>query len=710
MAVSQSDINFIQQNWPQAASIPVNEIRNLASQLEVSFSDSMTSLLTQGKSIDVEQLRHQAAVDNVEGSIDIGDIPLDLGFERPEPAPQPAVDVPLAPEIDLDLAQYDNYFQSGVLDLSNQEPDIDPFDIGIEPEAVSLQPASAENEPEPPQLPPSSEPEALREQILRTPQNVPSQDKAQLLASNPLNGYDAEAELDAIDANDNYGEYHNTLAAWLQHTKYTPTGGLGRYYYSPNRFLKADEMSERLDKFAEIDKSPRTPSEDLDRSQVNAIRFIGKFYANTGDMGEKMDGVIYHKRMWHRPQELFTNRVLAGEPPVLRPVEFNMAATNNPENQPNALAEQQPETALEVDHGPEALPETENSNPEAAQENLASTAVEPKPEEPRAEESFDPEDPAIKAVEEMRLLADAAGNIDNDIAEEILRNHGISPDTAIAYYLREQNEMQSGTVFVQEMFRRATTKAHMTGPSSQPKQTMEPSEEQKAQQDASNTPQGKNSQDNKPGEKTGPAKNDPQNQAAQFTIGGAAMGSVGNIAAKSVAAGAGFAGGIIKGVYGQASGFYKQHQESKRKLGSDIRASIKTLSTQIDSIAQDRQSMKSASNAFERKTIADRMAKKMISFDRTAMRFTETLSNPKAARRIQKEGMQGQLESLGGKVESVFKTMEPGKGEKKAFDNISDSIKSTMESVKALVNAIRNLIPGLKAEGPASPQMQNGPM
>jgi molecular chaperone DnaK (HSP70) len=111
----------------------------------------------------------------------------------------------------------------------------------------------------------------------------------------------------------------------------------------------------------------------------------------------------------------------------------------------------------------------------------------------------------------------------------------------------------------------------------------------------------------------------------------------------------------------------------------------------------------------ERKAIADGMSKKMMAFDRTCSKFTDTIQSPQGLKQASKPDMRSRLESLEGKVQSVFKDMEPGKGEKKAFESMSKTLESTLESIKALVEAIKSILPGMRQEGP-SMAPANGPM
>lgn len=700
MAVSQSDINFIRQNWPQASNIPVNEVRDLASQLDVTFSPEMASLLNQQQSLDVQTLNDQAAT-GADIDVDISDIPLDLGFDNPQPEPIPqAAEEPPIPDIADELAQYEASMQAGVYDIEGAEADFDPYDFGFdEPPLAGPEAQPAPAEPAQPQYAATSDPEALKERILRTPETNPGEDRAGLLASNPLNGYSAEEELNAIDANDNYGDYRNAAKAFSQHRKYTPADGMGRYYYSPNRFLKADEMKDRLDHFASVDKSSRAlPSEELDRTQVNAIRFLGRGFANTGDVGEKMDGTIYHKRMWHRAQEIFTNRIMDGVPPVLKPLEWDMASENTPDQEQNANlgADAQPEPP-EAEQTAKQTNEATNQNTQAAEGDSAPAGAD---SEPDLENASD--DPALKAVAELEQLADQYGNIDVSVAQYILETHGVDPDSAISKYLQDQATMDAATVYVQELLRYATTKAHLTGPTSQPKQTIEPSEDQKQQREAE---QEKDPQATKNDNKPAPDKDNQQQPMVQKS---AAL-EAGKVFAKGMAAGSGAAAGAISGIAGKAKGFLDQRRASQQKLNSDLKAGIKTMSLQVDAIAQDRKKMKSASNAFERKTIADGMSKKMMAFDRTCSKFTDTIQSPQGMKQASKPDMRSRLESLEGKVQSVFKDMEPGKGEKKAFESISKTLESTLESIKAFVEAVKSILPGMRQEGP-SMAPANGPM
>ena len=704
MAVSQSDINFIRQNWPQASNIPVHEVRDLASQLDVTFSPDMATLLEQQQSLDVQTLDDQAAA-GLDVDVDISDIPLDLGFENPqqEPIPQAAEEPPI-PDIADELAQYEASMQSGAYDIEGAEADFDPYDFGFdEPPLAGPETEPAPTVPAQPQYAATSEPEALKERILRTPETNPGEDRAGLLASNPLNGYSAEEELNAIDANYNYGDYRNAAKAFTQHRRYTPADGMGRYYYSPNRFLKADEMKDRLDHFAGVDKSSRAlPSEELDRTQVNAIRFLGRGFANTGDVGEKMDGTIYHKRMWHRAQEIFTNRIMDGVPPVLKPLEWDMASQNTPDQEQNATVDAEAKPgAPEAEQQAEQT--TEQSN-DVAGEKTQSAEGEAGPQGTDGEigPTSDSEDPALKAVSELEQLADQYGNIDVSVAQYILETHGVDPDSALSKYLQDQASMDAATVYVQELLRYATTKAHLTGPSSQPKQTVEPSEDQKQQREAEQEkdPQGPKN-DNKPNA-------DKDNQQPQMVQKSAGV-EAGKAFARGMAAGSGAAVGAISGIAGKAKGFLDQRRASQQKLNSDLKAGMKTMSLQVDAIAQDRQKMKSASNAFERKAIADGMSKKMMAFDRTCSKFTDTIQSPQGLKQASKPDMRSRLESLEGKVQSVFKDMEPGKGEKKAFESMSKTLESTLESIKALVEAIKSILPGMRQEGP-SMAPANGPM
>jgi len=120
MAVTQADIDFINQNFPGSRSIPVDQIRDLASQMSVSLSDDLNRILAEQEALDVERVQEQAGTQSVD--IDLSDIPLDLN-SVPRPAPQTSNQ----PSFDPELAQYDDLMQQ-----APAEDAIDPAMFGFE--------------------------------------------------------------------------------------------------------------------------------------------------------------------------------------------------------------------------------------------------------------------------------------------------------------------------------------------------------------------------------------------------------------------------------------------------------------------------------------------------------------------------------------------------------------------------------------------------
>ena len=121
MAVTLSDINFINQNFPGAQSIPVNQIKDLASQLSVTLSDDLNRMLAEQRELDVARVQQIADMPDID--VDISDIPLELNANVKQ-----AFEAPNAPPVDPELAQYDDLMQQAAPDDG-----IDPAMFGFEP-------------------------------------------------------------------------------------------------------------------------------------------------------------------------------------------------------------------------------------------------------------------------------------------------------------------------------------------------------------------------------------------------------------------------------------------------------------------------------------------------------------------------------------------------------------------------------------------------
>lgn len=137
MAVTQSDLDFISRNFPGSRSIPVDQIRDLASQMSVSLSDDLNRMLMEQEALDIERVQQQAGVNATD--IDISDIPLDLNS-----GPQRPVEAPVQSMVDPELAQYDDLMQQAPADEA-----IDPAMFGFDP---SMEEGPALMEGPPPEM------------------------------------------------------------------------------------------------------------------------------------------------------------------------------------------------------------------------------------------------------------------------------------------------------------------------------------------------------------------------------------------------------------------------------------------------------------------------------------------------------------------------------------------------------------------------------
>ncbi|WP_372997350.1 hypothetical protein [Marinobacter sp.] len=303
----------------------------------------------------------------------------------------------------------------------------------------------------------------------------------------------------------------------------------------------------------------------------------------------------------------------------------------------------------------------------------------------------------LKDLEEMAQVSEN-GELDYDVVMRYLKTE-VADDEPLLKKLEEEHAKGFSKFTPSVMLKFAQDNPPVNEPTSQPSETQEPTQEaEKKKENDKDNPENK-------------AKEASQQAPVQTTAGAAMIGGTANVFKGAAGFGYGISKALGKGLVGGAKnmkGFYDSHKQNQLKMTSDLKSNVSGLSSQLDAIQADRSAMKSAKGAFEKKQYADRMQKKLQVFEKTAASFADTLGSKQGQKAAKKADMSRSLESLSNKMEKVFNGMEAGKGEKKVMENISASIESALEAVKAVVQAIRNVFSSPSVDGPSN-TMQAGP-
>lgn len=238
MAISHDDVRFLSQNFPGSASIPAEKIRDLASQMGISLSNGLNTLIADGREfiqlVDVQP--SQRTVD-----IDISDIPLDLNVataQRPlAPPGQPIGEGSQTPSFDPDLSQYDDMLSGAYAanDYGDYEQEYQGFDV--QPPSFNSQDlgniqavSDVRNNFAPPT------------QTAIPKRSMPDfGDQRSFASGSPDN------DADELEENDKFGERHNIRRHILREVN-TNSVDFNKLPKKPHRYLDADTVRERLAK------------------------------------------------------------------------------------------------------------------------------------------------------------------------------------------------------------------------------------------------------------------------------------------------------------------------------------------------------------------------------------------------------------------------------------------------------------------------------
>jgi hypothetical protein len=667
MAVSQADIRFLSQNFPGAAVIPADQVRDLASQMGITFSDDFNAMLEQGSpEIRLDNLQQDApAVD-----IDISDIPLTLnGGPAPQPQSRPGnapppIDIPPVDQYDNpSLAQYDDIIgaESG---MESDYDYADPAYFGLNPEPLDPGQPFAPNESP---LAPAPEPRPLPE---------PTSARFIPPVSQAFTDFASNDDIEALEDNEKYGTPAFLKKMIFEHLN-AGLVKLENYEPMPHRFLTADQMRDRIAK-EEADFGAGISAYELSRKRINGIRYLGKGIANVATFAKENNLEFFEDARIAHAETIFTNRTAHDQAREAAMAEQN---ENNVENDVDRANEQ----------GREAPGEGVGQSPEAT-----ST---PEPSKPGQN--------AIKALDALQSIAEG-GMADYSVVESMFRQYGVSEDEPVFQKLKEDRVSEHGIFDIEGLKNYATAYPESKPPTSQPAQSTNAHEnDAKKEEEMEKDLQKKHD----PNGKDGPEKpNLTQVQSGVVGAGFNFMGGLGQWAgygAAKAGSGALTAGKSAVGGVKNVAGFIKQNQERKRAFSQTVETSISHLSNSLDSVAGDRADMKKAGNMFERKQIADRMGSKLSEIEKVTNSLADTLSTPAGIKAVKKGGMTNRLEALQDKFDNTMKTMEPGKGEVKAFENIKESMEAVMKSVQRLLQAIASIFKGPERE--SAPSLGNGP-
>lgn len=308
--------------------------------------------------------------------------------------------------------------------------------------------------------------------------------------------------------------------------------------------------------------------------------------------------------------------------------------------------------------------------------------------------------PVFKMLKDLDELAQVSGvsELDYEVIKNYLKNE-VADDEPLLKKLEEEHAKGYSKFSPSVMLKFAKENPPVNEPTSQPQDTQDPTKEaEKKRENEKDGPENK-------------GKEQPQQAPVESNVGAAMVGGAVNAFKAGSGLGYGVSKALGQGLVGgvkNLKGFYDTHKQNQMKMTSDLKSNVSGLSSQLDAIQADRSAMKSAKGAFEKKQYADRMQKKLQVFEKTAAGFADTLSSKQGQKLAKKADMSKSLESLSNKMESVFKGMEPGKGEKKVMENIAASIESAMQAVKAVVEAIKKVFSAPTADGPSN-TMHAGP-
>lgn len=645
MAISQAEVRFLSQNFPGAGAVPVQQIRDLASQVGMDISSDLNALLNEsGGEITLSRIQQAEPT----ADIDLSDIPLDLSQQSPSPqAPssQPAPEGATA-FADPALAQYDDMLGAGQMEAAGD------YDSGID---FGLQ-QPPEFTPEPPA------PEASNGLNGSASIYTPAGDYSSFA------DYDAGQDVESLDVNDSFGT-PAVLGAYMR--EHVASGKMKFEYVGTEThlFLKEDQMRERLAE-EQRRRGVLVDAYDLPKSKITNLRFMGKGFARTASLARELTPDLHVSTKLNEAEYMFSN-----------PKDDTVY---DPRKEEQTMAQAHPTT--------EPKPEGQASENEV---------VAPEADSPRRS--------IHEAIESLEGFADN-GDVSYDALEAVFDEYGIPEDDPVYdKVIKAKAADGRATIRLDDVKAFLTAKPAPKEPSSQPSQSQNPKETEK-DADLENENQTKK---NDPPD--GPANKGNNNDVTEIQSNpvGAGFHFLGAGAGKLSRGLEGAAKGTWRGAVGgmkNAHGFLQQSQQKKREFSQGVESSLNYMSNQLDSIAQDRSAMKSASNMFERKQVADRMGQKMDSLAKFSTGFADTLGSKQGAKALRSGNMSHRLEALEEKFNSVFDEMEPGKGEKKAFDNIKASVEAAMKAVRAVFQAIANVFSAKGPDGPgAAPSMSGGP-
>lgn len=647
MAISQEDVRFLSQNFPGSASIPADKVRDLASQMGINLSDGLNTLIAEGReSIQLDDVPpSQRTVD-----IDISDIPLDLNIALTQRPPAPSVPAfgfgNQHPSFDPDLSQYDDMLSGAFAanDYGDLEQEYQDFDSP--PPSFNSQNLG------------NFQPVSDAQNDLAPPTQAPARKKPKLdfgdqrsfASGNP------DSDADGLEENDKFGERHNVRHHILREVN-TNSVDFKKLPKKPHRYLDADTVRERLAKVQALHATEGVEIEahTMSKKDISALRFVGPPISNLSVFGKLVDDEFYETSGVQLGEELYSNREAFD-----KENEENMA-----EQDPN-----QPEVTLEGVNDP------------GSQSADVSHAKSPDQVEPKA----------LVALQSLDSIADQ-GVVRFDLVEAVFDQYGVSKDEPVYQKLMADRVRDGGLFDLESLKAYAEENPTPKAPMSQPAQST----------NAKTKTAEKELEDEKDLDQK---KKDPKFREMESNLVGAGfhfMGGMGQAIARGLGKGAKGAMGGVQNL----SGFVREHKAKQQRYGHGMKTSINHLSNSLDSIANDRAEMKSASNMFERKQVADRMGTKMNDLAGLANNFSDSLSSRQGLNAAKQPGMATRLETLQDKFDKTMDGMEPGKGEVKAFENIKESMESAMKAIRKLIQIISQALSGPKQDH--SHALNNGP-
>jgi hypothetical protein len=652
MAISQDDARFLCQNFPGSTSIPADQVRDLASQMGINLSNELNALISEGQESIL--LDDERSFD-----IDISDIPLDLKSAPThtpfDPADPLFVEGNQPPLFDSDLSQYDDMIDGAF--AAN-----DYVDYGQEHQNSESPPSSFNHQNI------SSFRPVVSEQNALSP-TAPMKSTVDFGAQRAFASGDPDSDADGLEENDKFGEKNNIRRHILREAN-SNSLDFSKFPKKPHRYLDAETVRDRL---AKVQALHATEGVEIDaytmsKKDISALRFVGPPISNLSVFGKLVDDEFYETSGVQLGEELYSNRTAFDKENEANMVEQDANLT---------------EVSLEGKKDPGGNGETVSINKNPGE-------IKPK---------------ALEALKSLDGIADQ-GVVRFDLVEAIFDQHGVSKDEPVYQKILTDRVRDGGLFDLESLKAFAGDNPVPKAPTSQPAESTNPTTDTAA----------KELEEEKDLEEK---KKDPKFREMQSNVVGAGfhfMGGMGQSASGAVkaltiaagtltiAAGKGAMGGVKN-----ISGFVNEHKAKQQRFGHGMATSINHLSSSLDSIASDRVEMKSASNMFERKQIADRMGTKMNDLAGLSNNFADILSSKQGMKAVKKLGMATRLESLHDKFDKTMAGMDPGKGEVKAFENIKESVEAAMKAIQQLIQIISQALSGPTQDHANAGAMNNGP-